>query len=526
MNPIPNPHHRLIAVSGSSWRRGAAAWSLAFLACLSPLTAQPNLAEQALSARPLVLKPGERQLFLDDFLLADIAGLQRVTHSPVKYAGNPVIRPDIPTDGVAIQTRDAPVWDEKEQVWKLWYIRFGDDGNGAGGSGYARSKDGVVWEKPTLGLVEVGGNRKNNLVTVEGAPEAFVQHVVLDPSAPADRRFKGMIGPNGRQPLVSADGFTFRRLPVEPIPSQDESHLNWDPVTRQWIFTVKHGGPFGRSVYLSLSSDFERWTPPVLIYHADWRDQELAAEYLQRIAGDARYWRPTINVPREYNAEIYNMAVFRYEGVYIGLPNYFEASGRIPPPRGNQDGINSPKLAVSRDLRSWVRVGDRGHFIPISPLGKDVLDTGQIMASSHPVRRGEELWFYYYGIDVRHRPNRPRPIDEYRGAIFLAKLRVDGFVSLRGGAEEGFLDTRPLVLEGSRLWVNAAVQGSLAVEITEPDGRTVLPGWDRGSVEPVTGDRTRAEIRWRGRDLSELAGKRVRVRFHLRDADLYSLWLE
>jgi hypothetical protein len=125
----------------------------------------------------------------------------------VKYAGNPVIRPDIPTDGVAIQTRDAPVWDEKEQVWKLWYIRFGDDGNGAGGSGYARSKDGVAWEKPSLGLVEAGGNRKNNLVTVEGAPEAFVQHVVLDPDAPADRRFKGMIGPNGRQPSVSADGF-------------------------------------------------------------------------------------------------------------------------------------------------------------------------------------------------------------------------------------------------------------------------------------------------------------------------------
>jgi hypothetical protein len=159
-------------------------------------------------------------------------------------------------------------------------------------------------------------------------------------------------------------------------------------------------------------------------------------------------------------------------------------------------------------------------------MGKDVLDTGQIMASSHPVRRGEELWFYYSGIDVRHRPNRPRPIDEYRGAIFLAKLRVDGFVSLRGGAEEGFLDTRPLVLEGSRLWVNAAVQGSLAVEITEPDGRTVLPGWERGSMEPLSGDHTRAEIRWRGRDLSELAGKRVRVRFHLRDADLYSLWLE
>lgn len=523
MDTTPTPE--ATARGRGGWRSALACW-LFVTAALVPVHAQANLAEQALSARPIVLRPGERQLFLDDFLLADVSGLQRVTHSPVKYAGNPVVRPDVPTDGVAIQTRDAPVWDEQEKVWKLWYIRFGDDGNGAESSGYARSTDGIRWEKPNLGLVEVRGNRANNLIKVEGAPEAFVQHVVLDPEAPADRRYKGMIGPDGRQPIVSADGFTFRRLPVPPIPSQDESHLNWDPATRQWILTVKHPGPFGRSVYLSLSSDFERWSAPVLIYHADWRDQELGAQYLQRIAADPSYWRPTVNVPSEYNVEIYNMAVFRYEGVYIGLPNYFESSGRIPLPRGNQDGINSPKLAVSRDLRSWVRVGDREHFIPISPMGQEVLDTGQIMASSHPVRRGEELWFYYSGIDVRYRPNQRRVVDEYHGAIHLAKLRIDGFVSLRGGEKEGFLDTRPLVLEGKRLWVNAAVKGTLAVEITEADGRKVLPGWDRSSLEPVAGDHTRAEIRWRGRDLSELAGKRVRVRFHLRDADLYSLWLE
>jgi hypothetical protein len=59
----------LVRVGGG----GAAAAVLALAGGLSSLAAQPNLAEQALSARPLVLKPGERQLFLDDFLLADIA---------------------------------------------------------------------------------------------------------------------------------------------------------------------------------------------------------------------------------------------------------------------------------------------------------------------------------------------------------------------------------------------------------------------------------------------------------------------
>lgn len=474
----------------------------------------------------LTLRPGERQLFLDDFVLGDLDGVSRVIHPPRKYEHNPVLAPDLPSDGAAIQARDAPSWDEQEQVWKLWYIRFGDDGNGAGGAGFARSKDGLHWEKPILGLVESHGSRRNNLTVVQGRPKAFIQHVMIDPRAPPERRYKGLIGPHGREPIVSADGLTFTPLDVPPIPSEDESHLNWDESARQFILTVKQPGPFGRSVYLSLSPDFEHWTKPELIYHADAQDQALGAQYLREIEGDARYWRPTVNHPHEYNVEIYNMAVFRYEGLYIGLPNYFESSGRIPLPRGNQDGINSPKLACSRDLRAWTRVGDRAHFLPISPLGPGVIDTGQIMASSHPVRHGDELWFYYSGIDVRHRPNVPRVIDEYRGAICVAMLRVDGFVSLHAGPDGGFVDTRPVVLDGGRLCVNVTAPGEVRVELTSRDGREPLAGWEAGACVPISGDHARMEVRWPGRSLAELRGRAVRVRFHLKDADLYSFWLE
>ncbi|HNC24536.1 MAG TPA: hypothetical protein PLU52_10035 [Opitutaceae bacterium] len=517
MSPLLSPH----------WTRiGGVAWLLLGLAAVAGPGAV-RAAEPAPDAwTALSLQLGERQLFLDDFVLGDLDGVTRVIHSPRKYEHNPVIAPDRPTDGTTIQSRDAPSWDEQEQVWKIWYIRFGDDGNGAGGAGFARSKDGLHWEKPVLGLVESHGSRQNNLVVVQGDPKAFVQHVMIDPQAPPARRYKGLIGPNGRQPIVSADGFTFTRLDVPPIPSEDESQLNWDPAGRQFVLTVKHPGPFGRSVYLSLSPDFEHWTKPALIYHADSEDQRLGAEYIRTIEDDARYWRPTENHPHEYNVEIYNMAVFRYEGLYIGLPNYFESSGRIPPPRGNQDGINSPKLSCSRDLRAWTRVGDRAHFLPISPLGPGVVDTGQVMASSHPVRHGDELWFYYSGIDVRHRPNVPRVIDEYHGGICLAKLRIDGFVSLHAGAEGGAFDTRPVVLDGGRLCVNASAPGELRVELTSRDGRDPLPGWEAGACVPITGDHTRMEVQWPGRKLSELQGRAVRIRFHLKDADLYSFWLE
>ena len=501
-------------------------WHGVLLGCgLMAVSASARAATEPFAA--LVLRPGERQLFLDDFILGDLDRVTRVIHQPRKFEGNPILRPDRPTDGATIQLRDAPSWDEREGVWKLWYYRMGDDGNGAGGCGYARSKDGIQWEKPNLGLVESHGNRNNNLTLVKGDPKAFIQHVIIDPNAPPERRYKGMIGPNGRKPLISSDGFVFTPLDVPAIPSEDESHLNWDERGKQYILTVKHNGPFGRSVYLSLSKDYEHWSDPELIYHADAQDQVLGTQYLRAVASDPSLWRPTINHPSEYNVEIYNMAVFPYEGLYIGLPNYFESSGRIPPPRGNQDGINSPKLACSRNLVAWTRVGDRSHFIPISPVGPGVLDTGQIMASSRPIRRGDELWFYYSGLDVRHRPNIPRVRDEYRGAICVAKLRVDGFVSLRAGSDGGLIETRPVVLDGGRLYVNAAAgAGEIRAEITERDGRTVVPGWSFEQCTAVTGDRVRVELRWAGRDLAELRDRRVRIRFRLKHADLYSFWLE
>lgn len=469
----------------------------------------------------LPLSSGQHQLFLDDFVLGDIYRVTRVIQQPTKYEHNPVIAADRPTDGTTIEIRSAPSWDEREKCWKIWYMTNGD----AGGCGFARSTDGIRWEKPNLGLTERSGNRDNNLVMVKGDPKAFIQHVFMDSGAPAARRYKGMIGPGDRRPVISADGYTFTPLNVPSIPSQDESHLDWDPLASDYFMTVKHNGPFGRSVYLTLSKDFEVWSDPVLIYHADFLDQQLGEKHIRELEANPAMWRPTINEPREYNVEIYNMPVIAYEGMYVGFPTYFESSGRIPLPRGNQDGTNSVKLACSRDLRAWTRVGDRQHFLPVSELGKGGLDTGQLL-TARPIRMGNELWFYYSGLDVRYRPKTERGVGEYHGAIHLAKLRLDGFVSLHADDEGGFLDTRPLRFDGNRLFVNAVAKGEIRAEVVERGGRTTLPGWGLDDCEPVAGDHLKAELRWKSRDLKELRGRNVVIRFHLKNADLYSFWIE
>ena len=104
-------------------------------------------------------------------------------------------------------------------------------------------------------------------------------------------------------------------------------------------------------------------------------------------------------------------------------------------------------------------------------------------------------------------------------------LRLDGFVSACAPRAGGELLTRPLRFSGSRLRLNYATSaaGSVVVEIQDAAGRPV-PGFEAASCRPLFGDEIEGEVRWEGDpDLSRLAGRAVRLRIALIDADLYAL---
>ena len=468
---------------------------------------------------------GQHQLFLDDFMVGALYRVERRVNPPAKYEGNPVVRADRPWEqspgpdwnpGVSksIQIRSAPCWDPQEEVWKMWYHANGE-------TAFARSRDGIHWEKPSLGRREFEGSKDNNLVVLRDAPGTFIQHVLLDPDAGPERRYKGLTGSHNRHPVVSSDGYEFTKLDVPVIPSQDESHLNYDEVKKRFIATVKHRGPFGRSVFLSLSTDFENWTDPVLIFHADAYDQLLGEKRVREHLANPKLRLMTVNQPEHYNTEIYNMPIFPYEGIYIGLPNHFEAAGHSP--NRNQEGINSVKLSTSRDLRRWVKVGNRGSFIPVSELGNGAIDTGQVLAASRPQVHGDELWFYYTGLNHRFQTDDP-----YRGGIHLAKLKRDRFAYFGADQEGGFVETRAIRFDGNRLFINAeATDGEVRVEVIDQRGRRVLEGWSRDRSQPIQGDHLRAEVKWTGKpDLGAFQGESIRFRFRLHNARLFSFWLE
>ena len=140
-----------------------------------------------------------------------------------------------------------------------------------------------------------------------------------------------------------------------------------------------------------------------------------------------------------------------------------------------------------------------------------------------PQVHGDELWFYYTGLNHRFQTDDP-----YRGGIHLAKLKRDRFAYFGADQEGGFVETRAIRFDGNRLFINAdAADGEVRVEVIDQRGRRVLEGWSRDRCQPVQGDHLRAEVKWTGKpDLGAFQGESIRFRFRLYNARLFSFWLE
>ncbi|MBC7288016.1 MAG: hypothetical protein H5T86_08255, partial [Armatimonadetes bacterium] len=104
-------------------------------------------------------------------------------------------------------------------------------------------------------------------------------------------------------------------------------------------------------------------------------------------------------------------------------------------------------------------------------------------------------------------------------------IRMDGFVSVHAGYPAGEFVTHPLRFSGRRLLLNysTSAAGGIRVEIQDQAGKP-LPGFSLEDCPEFYGDSIEEAVRWRnGEDLSSLTGQIVRLRFVLRDADIYSL---
>jgi hypothetical protein len=256
--------------------------------------------------------------------------------------------------------------------------------------------------------------------------------------------------------------------------------------------------------------------------------------------------------PQWHLAQFYGHCGFPYEGMYLGLLWVFDISGwgaaewgpgRAEdfvrrPSAGGEDGPVHVQLTSSRDLMSWERVGDRKPFIPLGAA--DSYDSGQIYTVNRPIIVDGEIWIYYSGAENTHghpiywsqdSKTYPRIAEAVKRAsprvaesINLAKLRLDGWVSVDAGGEAGTLTTKPLTIRGEELVINAAVQeeGWVDVEILD-EAAQPLSGFAQSDCRRFQGDSVRHKVEWKGiSNLSQLQGGSVQLRFHLQNAKLYS----
>ena len=479
-----------------------------------------------------------RQLFLDDYAIEDMEDVRRVLHQP--HDRRPVMTPDVSRGQTQLQSKNPPWWNPELGVWEWWYWAMYDSLPGemyaseGRVSHYATSTDGINWDIPNLGLHEFRGSKSNNVAYDSSDRGLALYHIIRDDDEPdPQRRFKGIFATSeklvDRLPGFSPDGFDWTFPDTQPIPSKDTSNFLHDSARGQFVGMVKHGTEWGRSVWLVTSPDFVQWTEPRLVLHSDLQDKENRKRRVEAVVINPEYLSPPLVDGVEYLAEVYQMPLVAYEGVYIGFPVLFNPAGAIPPPHGNFTALNQTELAVSRDLHDWERVADRALFLEVQPWDGVSFETAQLSVCGPPVRQGDDLWVYYGASRYRGPRELYTEVSdkdfEQRGALHLGKLRLDGFVSLDADGH-GTVITKPFMAKGGWLHANVdAPRGWLRAEILDAETMEPLPGQSRADCKPLTGDHLSGQLSWHdGDDVS--SQRPVRIRFELGQASLYAFWLQ
>jgi hypothetical protein len=453
-----------------------------------------------------------RRLFLDDEHIADQHGLRRVFHPALKYAGNPVVPKDKPWEGHGIYLHGTVLNDGGRL--RMWYVLYTGGGYM---NAYAESLDGLRWEKPSLGLCEFQGSRDNNLILSQEGVIALSLNLSITKrpwEADPSRRYIAFFNTFPQMPYhpafaLSPDGLHWTMEPEAPkgLWSGDELRVGYDPYQKRYVATCKTGQERrGRAVSLAVSPDGSEW---------EYLNDSKPVIYSETTGKAAR--------------QIYNMPVFPYQGLYVGIPNTFHAGwpdhdGPVPDSELGEGEEGTPatldiELAWSRDLVTWSRPPAEGRaaLIPFGRPGE--FDCGCIMGVANaPVVVGDELWFYYGGWDNPHRSWASQ------ASIGLATLRLDGFASMQAGDQEGWLLTKKEAFRRPEVLVNAKVRpgGSIVAELLG-DGGKPLSGFTRADCRPFTGDSVRHRLTWRMRTFPEGKPRRdLRLRFLMRDAELYS----
>jgi hypothetical protein len=413
------------------------------------------------------------------------------------------------------------------------------------------SRDGVHFSSP-----ETGQQYHSHRNIAVNAPTA-TGSVFLDPNAPPAERWKYVSGYHDRGTFIfsSPDGYRFRlhRTAVLPLHVGSQANVFWDDQRGTYVGYHRsdcHAYPTGsetRRMWVMTET-----TDPT----APWPFVPVSADRLRAIRKttelrDPQPWfmdngpltpggfcqeYPAVFGPRAVDppgTDVYVPKALKYPyapDVYLAFPNmyfhYWDAVDRArrtlgDPERGLGSGPIDTQLEVSRDAVDWKRY-PRPAYIGIGR--HEGYDVHQAYIAHGMVRRGDEIWQYYFGTEEYHSTQQAT---KPRRGVFRVVQRLDGFVSADAPYDTtAIMVTQPLVFSGNRLVLNIDTEatGYAQVGLLDENGRPI-PGYAVDDCVYVNGDFIAREVEWlgKGTDLSALAGRPVRLVFRMRGSKLYAM---
>ena len=447
-----------------------------------------------------------RELFVDQFLVDQLDGVTLKLHSPC--AAGPAFKFDKPWEGkysaVFSMFQDGSIYrmyyramsNEKEARWCL-----------------ALSKDGVEWTRPKLGLHEFNGSRDNNILFAGGGNGHFSPFLDTRPGVPTNERYKALTLPNlfELKILVSADGIHWRDFHPESVIKYPRQGIHvfdtvsvcfWSETedcyvlyTRWWADNPNkvqgHDvAPRTRQIRRHTSKDLIHWSKPQYMTYGDTPMEELYTNAT----------KPYFRAPH-----IYLSFPMRYfPGRNSRSDADFKAAGL---PTWNK-GVSDAVFMSTRGGTKYDRTFMEG-FVRPGPDKNNWFGRTQTIAPLVIPSGSQEISLYcsrHYSLPTVH--------------MERLTLRTDGFVSVNAPYHGGTLLTKPLIFEGKKLEANysTSAAGSIVIEILTADGDHVV-----AKSTTLIGDDIDGVVSWEQGDVASVSGKPVRLRFVMKDADLYSL---
>ncbi|MSR31387.1 MAG: hypothetical protein EXR99_07775 [Gemmataceae bacterium] len=442
-----------------------------------------------------------KELFVDGFLIDSLNGARLALHPPV--AREIVHTFDKPWEGVYSGYLTVL---KDQNKFRMYYrgLPVAKHSLDAEVTCLVESKDGIEWTRPTVGIYEVSGARENNVVLARHrACHNLAPFIDTRPGAPAEQRYKAL-GGTGKPGLIafaSPDGIHWKPLQENPVITEgafDSQNIAfWSEAESRYVcyFRVFREGV--RWIARSDSLDFVNWSQPV-----DLDPGKLPRQHLY-----TNQMLPCPGAPH----------------LYIGFPTRF-----FP----NRRALSDEELSHLGTPKEWGYAKDCTDIVLVSTRGGSQFDRSFMEAWIRP------------GLDPKNWTSRasygahglvPTAANElslyvlHNGGyptshVRRYSLRPEGFASLQGPYQGGSATTVALKFQGKRLKLNCSTSaaGGIRVEVQTPEGKAI-PGYSLADCQEILGDSLEKTVQWKKSSVEALQGMAVRLKFELRDADLYSI---